>query len=65
MWLVFTGCTAGLGLELVKHLVQQQPADNFVVLCRNQTKAMKVFGEVQALVKQNDGSFHSKTLMIN
>jgi len=58
MWLVFTGCTAGLGLELVKHLVNQQPSENFVVLVRNQAKAQKVFAELQALVKQNDGSFH-------
>lgn len=60
MWLVFTGCTAGLGLELVKHLVNQQPSDNFVVLVRNQAKAQKVFAELQGHVKQNDGSFHSK-----
>lgn len=63
MWLVFTGCTAGLGLELVKHLVNQQPCDNFVVLCRNQAKAQNVFAELQALVKQNDGSFHSKFVL--
>lgn len=58
--ILLTGCTAGLGLTLLKDLVSQEPETNFVVICRNIKKAENVLEKEIESMKKSDGSITSK-----
>jgi len=53
---LLTGCTAGLGLALVKKLVADYPNGHFIVVCRNVQKGNHVLEEQARILKKNDGN---------
>ena len=57
---LLTGCTAGLGLALVKKLVFDYPTGHFIVVCRNEQKGHHVLEEQAKILKKNDGNLTGK-----
>ena len=52
---VITGCTAGLGLSLLERLICEYPSCHFITICRNKSKAERVFKDLIEKIKKTDG----------
>lgn len=57
--IVLTGCTAGLGLALLKKLISKEPESKYVIICRNIKKAEIVFKNEIERMKKTEGSLTS------
>ena len=62
---VVTGCTAGLGLELISNLVSIYPNGHYIIICRNINKANSLLSNEFDLIKKADGTVNGRTINLS